>query len=321
MFILPLGDDVNKRSLPVVAIFLILTSCAVYAHQTYLYMEYAKKNTYTVGSGMRKVTRMNPPGLNSAPVKFLYQFGLIPSEVKEGRPLGLLTHMFVHGSFLHLFGNMLLFWVLVGTLEISMGHLQFLGWYFIWGLAAAGLQLLMEPGETRPLVGASGAISGVIGAYFVAYGASTNLKALLFIGPYPMRVDVPTGLWVGLWVAGQFGGLAEAQEHKVGVAYWAHLGGFAAGALTGLLLLRKLRAGVSYDEYGQLQTEHNLEDPNDAAVRAAKERQQEAAFAVAVSRKELSACPFCQGELSDVCKVGDRMYRCPHAQCKRLIYG
>ena len=149
-----------------------------------------------------------------------------------------LTSMFLHGGWLHLIGNMWFLWLFGNNVEDSMGHVRYLVFYLISGLAAAAAQTLVNPNSVIPMVGASGAISGVMGAYVVLY-PRVRVHMLIFLGFFITRAVVPAFLMLGYWFLLQIlGGLPSlGGEDTGGVAVWAHAGGFVAGAV--LILLFK----------------------------------------------------------------------------------
>ena len=200
-------------------------------------------------------------------VESVCTWGAIPAEITEGAtsgtvPLGpdascrlggvtwaaLVTSMFLHGSWMHLVGNLWFLWIFGNNIEDSMGHLRFLAFYLITGLAAAGAHIVADPGSGVPVVGASGAISGIMGAYLVLYPRARVLT--LFVIVILIRV-VPLPAWVmlGYWFLIQALGAASDPAATGGVAFWAHVGGFVAGlALVKLFekpeLVRAKRAHV-----------------------------------------------------------------------------
>ncbi len=191
-------------------------------------------------------------GQEAALVSSVCQLGLIPAEVLGRLPPGTqvqlgnsacvlgdaggwytaLTSMFLHGGWMHLLGNMWFLWIFGNNVEDSMGHVRFLIFYVLCGLIAAALQLAMSPDSAVPMVGASGAIGGVMGAYVVLY-PKVRVHMLLVLGFYVTRVVVPAVFMLGYWFALQLLGAAVAfgRTGEGGVAFWAHVGGFAAGAL------------------------------------------------------------------------------------------
>jgi membrane associated rhomboid family serine protease len=142
-----------------------------------------------------------------------------------------LTSMFLHGGWFHLIGNMWFLWLFGNNVEDSMGHGRYLGFYLLSGLAAAAAQTLVNPSSAIPMVGASGAISGVMGAYIVLY-PRVRVHMLVVLGFFITRLAVPAYLMLGYWFLLQIlGGLPSLGDEQGGVAFWAHAGGFIAGAI------------------------------------------------------------------------------------------
>lgn len=160
---------------------------------------------------------------------FFFQWGLVPARIMAGEGYEtFLTSMFLHGGWLHLAGNMLFLWIYGDNLEEEMGHLGFLAFYIATGLAAAGLQTAADLGSPIPMVGASGAIAGVMGGYLLLFPRAK--VDVLFVFLIFFRIfAIPAWIVLGLWFALQvFSGLSTP-SNAGGVAYWAHAGGFVAG--------------------------------------------------------------------------------------------
>jgi membrane associated rhomboid family serine protease len=157
--------------------------------------------------------------------------------VTTGQPAWhtLLTSMFLHGGWMHLLGNMWFLWIFGNNVEDSMGHGRFAVFYVLCGLAAAALQIAFQPDSGIPMVGASGAIGGVMGAYVVLY-PRVRVHTAVVLGFYVTRFSVSAGFMLGYWFLIQLvGGAVGLGRSGGGVAFWAHVGGFAAGvALIGL---------------------------------------------------------------------------------------
>jgi len=200
------------------------------------------------------------------------QLGLIPGELLRGVPPGtpipigqdqlghmlycdrvvsaaphwgaVLTSMFMHGGWFHLLGNMWFLWVFGNNIEDSMGHTRFVVFYLLSGVAAAATQMLVDPGSRIPMVGASGAISGVMGAYILLY-PRVRVHTLITLGFFLTTVTLPAYVILGYWFVLQllFGTVGALSGAQGGVAVWAHVGGFVAG-----LLLIKLFANSEYLE-------------------------------------------------------------------------
>jgi len=170
----------------------------------------------------------------SALADFILKWGTIPQEISDGTDLFTLgTCMFLHGGWLHIAGNMLFLWVFGDNVEDTMGHIKFLVFYLLCGLAASGLQVIVNPDSRTPMIGASGAISGVLAAYLVLYPRG-KIRTMILVG-IPIMVLIPAWGMIGYWIVIQFiNGIASlgvnTAETGGGVAYFAHIGGFVAGA-------------------------------------------------------------------------------------------
>jgi membrane associated rhomboid family serine protease len=149
--------------------------------------------------------------------------------------------MILHGGFLHFGGNMLYLWIFGDNVEDRLGHGRFLVFYLLCGVAAALAQTMMAPNSPVPMIGASGAIAGVMGAYLVLYPRS-KIVTLLPIFFFIQLIEVPAVFFLGVWFLMQFvsgvGSVASAGEPAGGVAFWAHVAGFVAG-LGGVLAFRR----------------------------------------------------------------------------------
>jgi membrane associated rhomboid family serine protease len=159
----------------------------------------------------------------------------------------LLTSMFMHGGWMHLIGNMWFLWIFGNNVEDSMGGFRFTLFYLLCGLAATAGQLISDPDSGIPMVGASGAIGGVMGAYIVLY-PRVHVHMLVFLGFFITRFAVPAVFMLGYWFLLQLiGGFGSIGASGGGVAFWAHVGGFAAGAA--LIRLFQVRAMVDRHPY------------------------------------------------------------------------
>lgn len=155
----------------------------------------------------------------------------LPPQVAMVPPTAtLFSSMFLHGGFMHLAGNMLYLWIFGNNVEDAMGHGRFIVFYVLCGIAAAMAQGLPEPGSTVPMIGASGAISGVLGAYLLLHPTARVLVAIPF-GFYLHTVYLPAALVLGLWFLLQIVSSLLTPAGEGGVAWFAHIGGFVAGML------------------------------------------------------------------------------------------
>jgi membrane associated rhomboid family serine protease len=160
---------------------------------------------------------------------FFLTWGLVPARFMSGEGLEtIFTSMFLHGGWMHLAGNMLFLWIYGDNLEEEMGHLGFLIFYLASGVAAGLAQTLPDPGSPIPMVGASGAIAGVMGGYLLMFPKAK--VDVLFIFVVFFRIfAIPAWIVLGLWLAIQIGSGVAIPGDEGGVAYWAHVGGFVAG--------------------------------------------------------------------------------------------
>lgn len=190
------------------------------------------------------------PGLEA----FVNTWGFVPAryfalgELDPGawvaRYLPIFTSMFLHGGWMHLVGNMAFLYIFGDNVEDRLGHLRYLAFYLVAGVVAALVHAHLAPDSTIPTVGASGAISGVLGAYAVLFPRARVYTLLpfvfLFVGVVQIRAGVYLGLWFAMQLLNGVAGLAAPVETSGGVAWWAHIGGFVVGmAVASLLRLRQ----------------------------------------------------------------------------------
>jgi membrane associated rhomboid family serine protease len=202
----PLSDVIPSRTFPIATITLIVINALVFLYEATL-----------------------PDPLLR---RFVAQYGLIPAYFSWG---AVLTSMFLHGGWLHVIGNMLYLWIFGDNVEDRLGHVGYVVFYLAAGTTAALLQVMMAPGSMVPMVGASGAIAGVMGAYFVLYPQSRVLTAVLIFF-YLELIEIPAIFFLGIWFLMQlFSGVGSigAAADTGGVAFWAHVGGFVAGFAVG----------------------------------------------------------------------------------------
>src|SRR3990172_778549 len=219
---LPLKDDIPTRTLPVVTIGLIATNVLVFFYQVSL--------------------ELSPdPSAARAAQQFVMEFGLVPCRlsgacvIQGGAPSPFFTifsSMFLHGGLFHIFGNMLYFWIFGNNVEDTLGHGRFLLFYLAAGVAAALTQTVMGPASRVPMIGASGAVSGVLGAYLILFPQASVLTLITF-GFFWRIVRVPALIVLGFWIVVQLlnGILTFGAGQQGGVAWFAHIGGFVAGIL------------------------------------------------------------------------------------------
>ena len=213
---IPLKDMTPRQSVPFATLLLIAVNVFVFIHQIAL----------------------PPPAMDA----FIKTYGLIPAKISlalagqhytmEQALFPLFTCMFLHGGILHILGNMWFLWIFGGNVEDRFGSLPYLAFYLVCGIGSGISQVLFSWGSHIPSIGASGAISGVLGAYIVFFPRSRILTLVpLFIIFFLWRI--PAIIFIGLWFAMQFlsGVSSLGQANVGGVAWWAHVGGFLLGML------------------------------------------------------------------------------------------
>ena len=219
--LLPLKDDNPTSSVPFVTIGLILANALVFYHQ--ITLDFAGSQ------------------------RFIAQWGAIPYQIIYGEilhdvpliplPLTLFSSMFLHGGFLHLIGNMLYLWIFGNNVEDTLGHFRFFIFYLICGLLAAAVQIFSAPDSTVPIVGASGAIAGILGAYLLLFPGARVLT-LLFIIIFVKLIRIPAIIILGFWFFIQLLGVGTVDTN---IAFFAHIGGF----ISGLILVKLFQPGRS----------------------------------------------------------------------------
>ncbi|MBI5789353.1 MAG: rhomboid family intramembrane serine protease [Candidatus Schekmanbacteria bacterium] len=211
---LPLKDNNPTRTFPYITIILIVLNGLVFINQLLL----------------------NP----AAEKMFIYSFGAIPYEFKAMErvvpfrpfpfPLSIFTSMFVHGNLLHILGNMLYLWIFGDNIEDRVGHGSFVFFYLLCGLIGAATHISLSPNSTVPMIGASGAISGIMGAYMLLY-PHAKVSTLIFFGFFIRIVELPAVFVLGYWILIQLlnGSQMLGLNLPGGVAWFAHIGGFLGG--------------------------------------------------------------------------------------------
>src|SRR5271154_2805635 len=215
----PIRDDTPRFSTPYITYFIIVLNIVVFLFEL------------SVGA-------QSPRALNG----LMYQFGVVPLHFDRALAgtshtslpalsLTVLTSMFLHASWLHIIGNMWFLWIFGDNIEDYLGHFSYLLFYLLSGFAAAVAHILLNTGSSVPTVGASGAIAGVMGAYFVLY---PRARVLMWFPPI-FLFHLPAWLVLGYWFFVQFmsgtaTSIAETSQNG-GIAFWAHVGGFVAGVV------------------------------------------------------------------------------------------
>ncbi len=213
---IPLKDDNPRTTLPMVTIALIAVNALAF------YFE------YRVGY-----------------VQVIERFGAVPVNILHGERLEtLFTSMFLHAGFMHIIGNMLYLWIFGDNIEHYLGHARFIAFYFICGLVALLTHIFLGGGGEVPMVGASGAVAGILGAYLIKYPRA-RVVVIIPIFFFLMVRRIPALFVLGFWFVMQlFSGLGSLGAQGGGVAFWAHVGGFIAGAALIFVFPQKRRPPV-----------------------------------------------------------------------------
>ena len=210
---IPLKDDVPKNTFPLIVLLLILINVLIFFHEI------------SLGKSLEV---------------FIKDYGTVPAKFFSNRAdffsrvYPLITSIFLHGSWLHLIGNMWFLWIFGNNIEDRIGHLRFIIFYLGCGIAGGLAHIYANPASAMPTIGASGAISGILGAYCVLYPFARILTAVpIFFFLY--FIKLPAFFFLGLWFLIQFfsgtSSILTKETLTGGVAWWAHIGGFAAGII------------------------------------------------------------------------------------------
>ncbi len=227
----PIRDTIRSRSFPLVTILIIAANVLIFFFELTL----------------------SPAGLD----QFFNTFGLVPANLKLANPFTwypFLTHMFLHGGWLHVISNMWTLFIFGDNVEDRLGSIGYTVFYILGGFAAGALQVLFSPGSTMPSIGASGAIAAVLGAYFLFFPRA-KVITLIPIFIFPWFIQISAIVYLGFWFVSQLfsGVLSLSTTGSVqmgGVAWWAHVGGFLFGVAIALpALLRRSRNRTYPDEY------------------------------------------------------------------------
>ncbi len=353
---LPIGDDVETRTLPFMAIVLIAINILLWVHTGTLWRESYEAEVKLRGRDHFKGFDRDgnpiikheppPPGVKKADTEkwmnFIKTWGIAATDLEKGDYYKIMSHMFLHGDFFHLLGNMFVFWAFVGTLEATLGAWTTLFLYLFWGMVAAVVQSISTWGSDIPCIGASGAVAGVMGAYFLCFGALSRIKVLIWFGfGLPPRVyHIPASAFLMVWLFFQIWGGLEAQRAGISnVGWFAHIGGFFAGMFTMLIFKREVVGKLQMTKDGKLELKREEEQPSrrsaalpdvlppleeDAAevptagavLVPADATTQEAMPQDNIARDGTPRCQRCGAPFEEANRVMDQLFRCP--KCKLL---
>ena len=226
---IPFRDNVPSRGYPIITVLIIVANITVFLYQFFLPSEALDRFLFEYGV---------------VPAK-LQLIGQHPVQVTTGLGVSVLASMFLHGGLFHLVGNMWYLWIFGDNTEDRMGSIRFFFFYFLCGILATWTHILFNLDSQIPTIGASGAVSGVLGAYLVSYPFARVLTLVPLFLLWPV-VELPAILVLGSWFFIQLlngtASLGETSQLMSGVAWWAHIGGFVSGtALIGMFARRPVR--------------------------------------------------------------------------------
>ncbi len=247
--LLPISDDnTGRQSTPYVVYTIIVLNAIVFLFFQQAGSDSGARFTYGYATVPYEITHNQD----------LVQTRFIPGEVPQAPGpspiyLTILVSMFMHGSWMHILGNMLYLWIFGDNVEDNFGHVKFAIFYVLAGIAATFAQIAVDPDSVIPTLGASGAIAGVLGSYLIMFPRN-RVRNLLFLGFIFTTVELPAvlviGFWIVLQVIEQYTSYVSATVSRGGgVAYMAHIGGFAAGAIMTFLFRRRQSTYASRDYY------------------------------------------------------------------------
>ncbi len=220
---IPLKDNIPTETFPFIVILIILANVCVFVYQ--LSLEPIEEHALIMRGG-------------AIPYEISHRVDK-PPQLGYPVQLTLLSSMFLHGGFLHIIGNMLYLWIFGKNIENRLGHLRLILFYLICGVVATFIHIQGDPESTIPLIGASGAISGVLGAYLVLSPKARVLTAIT-LGFFIKLIEVPAVIFLGFWIILQF--INASVPNQTGVAWLAHIGGFFTGMILVPLFQKRPRS-------------------------------------------------------------------------------
>lgn len=220
----PIRDTIRSRSFPVVNLALIATNVLVFIFQSSLSQQ--------------------------SFIRIIQAYGLVPAQFSLTRPFEIFTvftSMFMHGGWFHLISNVWTLYIFGDNVEDRMGSGRYLAFYLLAGGAAAATHIFFTPDLQQPTVGASGAVAGVLGAYFLLFPRS---RVVTFIPVFvlPWFVQIPAGVYLGMWFFSQLANGLIFEQGMSGIAWWAHIGGFVTGLILVRIFARPERIEVAYHQ-------------------------------------------------------------------------
>ena len=311
--LLPIGDNIEKSRIPVVTVSLIFVNVLIFVFTAQMEAESIAEYEY------------GPTDVNEVMMDFYSNWGLVPQRLADGDLIGLIGHMFLHGGLAHLIGNMLALWVFGPSLENALGSLFFAAFYCCCGFAGGLGQCFVDFNSEIPLIGASGAIAGLIGAYTLIFGYSSNIKMFMLVFIYPLRFEMPAIFFGAMWILSQLYNASVVDPTVLGgggVAWFAHIGGFAGGLLVALVFRNQTECVLLQSDSGQLYFKPKDEigkpkptnDPSESSTFIGEDEAAQSLVEQGV------ACQACGSLVDPTSVVNARLAKCSNPACGSLVY-
>ncbi len=326
--IIPVGDDLKKEGLPLIGAAIIAANLLVGLYELRLWQEGQPKGVASASPWMNddpwddtysyepREQRISVPWM-----EFLQAWGLTPEEDQGKCSARLLTHMFLHGDLWHLLGNLMTMWVFLPSLEAAFGRIRFLILYLLAGIAGGLMHCTLNAESSVPMIGASGAISGMIGSYFVLFGGLARIKFIwnggIITGWRWVTFQLPAGLYVFFWlVLPQVFAVetAVATGDSMGVAWFAHAGGFFMGVIFTAVQRGDVLQGVRYSREGQITIGETEETRLESRQIHSAEREE----IDALEAMGPALCHYCRTPLSAGVEMSAGLIRCGNPTCGML---
>lgn len=310
--LLPLGDNLERPNFPMATVTLILINVAIFVIASK--MDLTGSNLVDTGDKdqARHVLEVK---------EFYNTWGAVPANLAKGEIIGVLTYMFLHGSLMHLIGNMLILWVFGQSLESAMGAFAFVVAYIFWGIVACVAHCAMDFESEIFLIGASGSIAGVLGGYMTMFGYQAKIRMFLLLGVFPFKFFMPASVFGFFWIMQQmYNASIDIEGSLTGVAWMAHVGGFGIGLFT-MLIFRNASERVlikqgdvwTFGSREEIQQQRRAADP-EAAMDIDLDDES------CVVEIKPRCCTACGVEINKSHRIGDRLLRCPNKTCGQLAY-
>lgn len=255
--------------------------------------------------------------------EFFNSWGFSMEDITErGDVVSLFSHMFAHGGLMHLLGNLMMLWVFGSAMEGALKSGMFSVFYVTCGVLAAVAQGAYAYGADIPCVGASGAIAGLIGGFFILFGAKAKLNVVLFYGGFVHGFPINALAVCGFWIFSQISAFVQADPSVGGVAWMAHIAGFAAGALFLAAIRNELGIELVENSTGSLDVKHEDDQPQvseEKLLEAVLDMNSVASVATEfIGEGSKVQCSKCDGELDLSNEIGGRLLRC--MTCSQITY-